>query len=90
MTRVVKDGKETDTSVEEVQVSDIMIVKPSEKIPIDRTVTAGYSSIDEKLLTGESIPVEKTVGRSYRHQKGPSKRSVRRRTKQENYAQNRH
>ncbi len=41
---------------------DIIIVKPGEKIPVDGTVTEGYSSVDEKLLTGESIPVEKTVG----------------------------
>ena len=45
-----------------MQVGDTIIVKPGEKIPIDGTVTAGYSSVDEKLLTGESIPVEKTVG----------------------------
>jgi Cu+-exporting ATPase len=62
MARVVKDGKETDMPIDEVQVDDIIIVKPGEKIPIDGTVTAGYSSVDEKLLTGESIPVEKTVG----------------------------
>ena len=62
MARVVKDGKETDISIDQVQVGDIVIVKPGEKIPIDGTVTSGYSSVDEKLLTGESIPVEKTVG----------------------------
>jgi Cu+-exporting ATPase len=62
MARVVRDGKETDMSIEKVQVGDTIIVKPGEKIPIDGTVTAGYSSVDEKLLTGESIPVEKTVG----------------------------
>ena len=62
MARVVRDGKETDTPIDQVQVGDIILVKPGEKIPIDGTVTAGYSSVDEKLLTGESIPVEKTVG----------------------------
>jgi Cu+-exporting ATPase len=62
MARVVKEGKETDVPIDEVQTGDIIIVKPGEKIPIDGTVTAGYSSVDEKLLTGESIPVEKTVG----------------------------
>jgi Cu+-exporting ATPase len=62
MARVIKDGKETDTPIEQVQVGDTILVKPGEKIPIDGTVTAGYSSVDEKLLTGESIPVEKTVG----------------------------
>ena len=62
MARVLKDGKETDTPIDQVQVGDVVIVKPGEKVPIDGTVTAGYSSVDEKLLTGESIPVEKTVG----------------------------
>src|SRR5665647_10530 len=49
-------------AIDQVLVGDVIIVKPGEKIPIDGTVTAGYSSVDEKLLTGESIPVEKTVG----------------------------
>jgi P-type Cu+ transporter len=62
MARVIKDGVETDISIDQVQVEDIILVKPGEKIPIDGVVTAGYSSVDEKLLTGESIPVEKTVG----------------------------
>jgi Cu+-exporting ATPase len=62
MARVVRDGKETDMSIDQVQVGDIIIVKPGEKIPIDGFVTSGYSAVDEKLLTGESIPVEKTVG----------------------------
>ncbi|MBE3116519.1 heavy metal translocating P-type ATPase [Candidatus Bathyarchaeota archaeon] len=62
MARVIKDGKEVDLPMDEVQIGDTIIVKPGEKIPIDGTVTAGYSSVDEKLLTGESIPVEKTVG----------------------------
>jgi Cu+-exporting ATPase len=62
MARVVKDGKEVDLPIDEVQIGDTIIVKPGEKIPIDGVVTAGYSSVDEKLLTGESIPVEKTIG----------------------------
>ncbi len=62
MARVVRDGKETDMAIDQVLVGDVIIVKPGEKIPIDGTVTAGYSSVDEKLLTGESIPIEKTVG----------------------------
>ena len=62
MARVVRDGKEVELPIDEVQIGDTIIVKPGEKIPIDGTVTAGYSSVDEKLLTGESIPVEKTVG----------------------------
>ena len=62
MARVVRDGKEIDMPIDEVKVGDVIIVKPGEKIPVDGTVTEGYSSVDEKLLTGESIPVEKTVG----------------------------
>jgi Cu+-exporting ATPase len=62
MARVIRNGKETDMPIEEAQVGDTIIVKSGEKMPIDGTVTAGYSSVDEKLITGESIPVEKTVG----------------------------
>jgi Cu+-exporting ATPase len=51
MARVVRDGKETGIPIEQVQVGDAILVKPGEKIPIDGTVTAGYSSVDEKLLT---------------------------------------
>jgi P-type Cu+ transporter len=62
MARVVRDGKEIDMPIDEVKEGDIIIVKPGEKIPVDGIVTEGYSSVDEKLLTGESIPVEKTFG----------------------------
>jgi len=60
--RVIRDGEEIELSIDEVQVDDTIIVKPGEKIPTDGVVTAGYSSVDEKLITGESIPVEKNVG----------------------------
>ena len=60
--RVLKDGKEVEVPVEELQVNDIIIVKPGEKVPTDGVVISGYSSVDEKLITGESIPVEKNVG----------------------------
>ncbi|MEM3521754.1 MAG: heavy metal translocating P-type ATPase [Candidatus Bathyarchaeia archaeon] len=60
--RVLKDGQEIEVPVEEVQVGDILIVKPGEKIPTDGVVIDGYSSVDEKIITGESVPVEKTVG----------------------------
>jgi Cu+-exporting ATPase len=60
--RVLKDGKEVEVPIDEVQVNDVMIVKPGEKIPTDGVVIAGYSSVDEKIITGESIPVEKNVG----------------------------
>jgi Cu+-exporting ATPase len=62
MARVIKDGKETDMLIDQVQVGNTIIVKPGEKIPIDGMVTSGYSSVDEKLLTGESMPAEKTIG----------------------------
>lgn len=59
---LIRDGKEVEVSAEELQEGDIILVKPGEKIPTDGIVTSGYSSVDEKLLTGESIPVEKSVG----------------------------
>ncbi|MCW4035354.1 MAG: heavy metal translocating P-type ATPase [Candidatus Bathyarchaeota archaeon] len=60
--RVIRNGEETEIPVEDVQVGDIVLVKPGEKIPVDGTVTDGYSAVDEKVITGESIPVEKNVG----------------------------
>jgi Cu+-exporting ATPase len=59
---LIRDGKEVEVSAEELQIDDIIIVKPGEKIPTDGVVIEGYSSVDEKLLTGESIPVEKNAG----------------------------
>jgi P-type Cu+ transporter len=59
---VIRDGQEVEVSADQLQVDDLIIVKPGEKIPTDGIVVAGYSSVDEKLLTGESIPVEKNVG----------------------------
>ncbi|WP_028992161.1 heavy metal translocating P-type ATPase [Thermoanaerobacter thermocopriae] len=60
--RVIKDGKEVDIPVEEVQIGDIVVVRPGEKIPVDGKIIEGYSAVDESMLTGESIPVEKRVG----------------------------
>ncbi len=57
--RVLRNGKEVDLPVEEVVVGDIVIVRPGEKIPVDGEVTEGSSAIDESMITGESIPVEK-------------------------------
>ncbi len=59
---VLQDGKEIVISVDEVEVGDIIIVKPGEKMPVDGEVVEGHTSIDESMLTGESIPVEKNVG----------------------------
>ena len=59
--RVLKDGQEVEVPVDDVQVGDVFVVKPGEKIPTDGVVVSGYSSVDEKIITGESIPVEKNV-----------------------------
>lgn len=60
--RVIRNGTETDIPVEEVEIGDIVIVRPGEKIPVDGIMTEGYSAVDESMLTGESIPVEKKAG----------------------------
>ncbi len=60
--RVVRDGQEVDIPVEEVVIADIVIVRPGEKVPVDGIVKDGRSSVDESMVTGESIPVEKNVG----------------------------
>lgn len=56
---VIQNGKEVKIPIEEVEEGDIIIVKPGEKIPVDGIVKEGYTSVDESMLTGESIPVEK-------------------------------
>lgn len=60
--RVLRDNVEQDIPIEEVILGDVVIVRPGEKIPVDGEVTAGASSVDESMLTGESIPVEKKAG----------------------------
>jgi Cu+-exporting ATPase len=62
--RVVKDGNETDIPVEDVEIGDMILVRPGEKVPVDGIIKEGYSSVDESMVTGESIPVEKSVGDS--------------------------
>lgn len=59
---IIKENVEMKISISEVKMGDIVLVKPGEKIPVDGVVTDGYSAVDEKAITGESIPVEKKVG----------------------------
>ena len=60
--RVVRDGQEIDIPVDAVTPGDIILVRPGEKIPVDGEVTEGNSSVDESMLTGESMPVDKQPG----------------------------
>lgn len=60
--RVLRDGKEVDILIEQVEIGDIVRVRPGEKIPVDGSILEGESSIDESMITGESIPVDKTRG----------------------------
>jgi Cu+-exporting ATPase len=60
--RVVRNGKEIEILPAKIQKGDIVIVRPGEKIPVDGTIVEGNSTVDESMLTGESIPVEKKIG----------------------------
>jgi len=60
--RIIDDGEERLVPVEDVKVGDILLIKPGEKIPVDGIVVKGTTSVDESMLTGESIPIEKTDG----------------------------
>ncbi|MCG3088087.1 heavy metal translocating P-type ATPase [Sporosarcina cyprini] len=62
--RVLKNGVEFEVPIEEVMAGNIILVKPGEKIPVDGEIIAGESAIDESMITGESIPVDKTAGDS--------------------------
>ncbi|NLY61079.1 MAG: copper-translocating P-type ATPase [Clostridiales bacterium] len=64
MATVIQDGKEITIPIEEVEAGDIIVVKPGQSIPVDGQVVDGLTSVDESMLTGESIPVEKKVGDS--------------------------
>jgi len=57
----IRDGKESEIPIEDVQVGDFILVRPGERVPVDGIIRQGYSSIDESMITGESIPVEKKV-----------------------------
>ncbi len=60
--RVVRDGHEEEIPVELVQVEDLLVVRPGERVPVDGVIVGGSSAIDESMITGESIPVDKQIG----------------------------
>ncbi len=60
--RVLRDGQESDIPIEDVLIGDVVLVRPGEKIPVDGDAIAGNSTVDESMVTGESIPIEKKVG----------------------------
>ena len=60
--RVVRDGKEIEIPADEVIAEDLVLVRPGERVPVDGIVKDGYSAVDESMLTGESLPVEKKIG----------------------------
>ncbi len=62
--RVIRQGREEEISIEDLIVGDVVVVKPGQRIPVDGKVIEGYSSVDESMVTGESIPVEKTINDS--------------------------
>ncbi|MFT5875935.1 MAG: Cu+-exporting ATPase [Clostridium sp.] len=59
---IIRDDKEVEISIDEVEVGDIVVVKPGAKMPVDGEVVEGTTSVDESMLTGESMPVEKSIG----------------------------
>ncbi|XUW99679.1 MAG: heavy metal translocating P-type ATPase [Dehalogenimonas sp.] len=62
MARVVRDGVETEVPAEAVAIGDIIAVRPGEAVPVDGTIVEGYSAVDQAMITGESMPVEKKTG----------------------------
>ncbi len=62
--RIEQDGREVDVSLEQVRVGDRLLVRPGERVPVDGVVMEGATSVDESMITGESLPVEKTAGAS--------------------------
>jgi Cu+-exporting ATPase len=60
--RVIRDGREVDVPIEEVVVGDTVLVRPGEKVPVDGRIIEGESAIDESVVTGESVPVDKRAG----------------------------
>ncbi|PSO53643.1 MAG: copper-translocating P-type ATPase [Cyanobacteria bacterium QS_7_48_42] len=60
--RVIRDGQEIDVPIKEVQIDDVILVRPGEKVPVDGEITEGRSTLDEAMVTGESVPVKKQSG----------------------------
>lgn len=60
--KIIRDGEEMTVSIEDVQVKDVVVVRPGERIPVDGEVLDGHSSVDESMITGESMPIEKKEG----------------------------
>jgi Cu+-exporting ATPase len=61
LAHIIRDGKEIEIPVEQIELGDIFVVRPGEKVPVDGMVVEGYSSVDQSMITGESIPVEKNL-----------------------------
>ena len=60
--RVIRDGHEVDIAIEDVDVGDLVVIRPGEKMPVDGDIVEGVSSVDESMLTGEGLPIEKSPG----------------------------
>ena len=60
--RILRDGSEIELLIDQIEVGDVVVVKAGERIPVDGDVTEGHSQVDESMLTGESLPVEKSLG----------------------------
>ena len=60
--RIRRAGKESDISLSELMIGDVIIVRPGEKIPVDGIISDGYTAIDESMVTGESLPIDKSIG----------------------------
>lgn len=58
---VIRDGEELDLPIEKVEIGDVIVVRPGEKVPVDGKIVEGHSAIDESMITGESIPVDKSI-----------------------------